>query len=161
MMTANTNASVDSTAGDPGVWRDVEVATPNGVIRFVGRTLGHASSHEDFHTHDEFDENGERRYARPGRRCSGCRWHEVTIYEADEDEGDARYLVVTRGPSIVPGERTFCRATWTDAATEVVELLVIRQGGQPTLPRSSARALAQAADLDDDLLDAYENRPVL
>jgi len=120
----------------------------------LGRMLGRASSVKDGHNHPE-------EYAEKGVRCSACRWFDVSILAVDEDdEAGADYVVYTCGRTIVPGEVDRPRFVWTSSPREVVESLVVRQDGQPKLPVASARALAQAADRDEDLADAYENRLV-
>lgn len=120
--------------------------------------LGHATSqHED---HDD-KAHGPSETARRGTRCSACRWFEVQIFDVSDDEdAGVKYLVYTVGKTIVEGETDRIRFVWTDSEREVVEALVVRQGGMPKLPVASARALAQAARWDDDILDAYDNRAV-
>lgn len=122
--------------------------------------------------------------------CSRCRWFEARILAVDAELTDActcdappdrtidgephvagcgteppraRYLVLTYGRSRVPGETDKRRAAWTDSAFEVVELLVQRdrsRGRQPFLPAASARVLAQAAEHDEDIREAFVNRAV-
>ena len=43
---------------------------------------------------------------------------------------------------------------------EVVEILTVKGQTDPFIPAPSARALAQAADKDDDIQEAYVNRAV-
>lgn len=120
--------------------------------------LGHATSqHED---HDE-NAHGPAETAPRRVRCSACRWFEVQIFDVSrDDDAGVKYLVYTVGKTIVPGETDRVRFVWTDSEREVVEALVVRQGGTPKLPVASARALSQAARWDDDILDAFDNRVV-
>lgn len=152
---------MSAVSGESSHYSDIYVKTANDEFTFSGVTLGHGTSREQWHSHDRHNDDGGDAYAPRGTRCSACRWFEVTIYGVNPDSNEAKYLVVTRGPSIVPGEMTYDRVTWTDSPFEVIELLTIRHAGTPVLPRPSARALAQAATFDDEIRDAYENRAVL
>lgn len=102
------------------------------------------------------------RHAAPGRRCSACRWIEITILRTTDDT----YLVRQVGRTRVPGETTRDRLDETVSPYEVVELLTLRRRDRltnavaPVMPACSARALAQAAARDEAVLDAYENRAV-
>jgi hypothetical protein len=49
----------------------------------------------------------------------------------------------------------------TSSAVALVDLLTVRGKQSPYLPLPSARALAQAADIDDDIFDAFNNRAVI
>lgn len=140
---------------------------PRGPVRIRGAQLGHAVSKTVEHSGHKPDE-----FARPGKRCSACRWFEAYIYRVDKVHHDAlplllpsefteRYAVVTVGFSVVPGERPYIRATFTSSGYEVVELLTIRKSGEePFMPVVSARALSQAAEDDRSIRDAYINRAV-
>lgn len=120
--------------------------------------LGYATSQQDEHD-DRAHGPGET--APRGSRCSACRWFEVQIHDVSDDpESDETYLVYTVGRTIVPGETDRIRFKWTDSPRVVVACLVVRQGGQPKLPVASDLALAQAADLDEDIAAAYDNRAV-
>lgn len=122
--------------------------------RYAAALLGDASSRRDEHTHDRERDP----YVPPGGRCSACRWFEVDIYRTDA----GTYVVHTVGASVVPGERRRSRVTETTSAYEVIELLTVRPyGKEPFITAQSAGALAQAAELDDDVRDAYINRAVV
>lgn len=126
---------------------------------FAGALLAYGSSESgDHRDHPNSD------FAPKGVKCSACRWLEVELYRkfpdsANDDDGQGNtYVVVTRGPSIVPEERDYEKITFTESAYEVVEVLTVRKtrGTQSTfLPPQHARALAQAAAHDDGLKDAY------
>lgn len=124
---------------------------------FTGRVIGAGTSEAADHNHatDYLEpavyNAGERR-----RKCSACRWLETTIYETDT----GGFVVHTIGRSIVPGENDRHRVTSTDSAFEVVEVLTIKGINEPFLPDPSARALAQAAHLNEDVREAYVNRAV-
>jgi hypothetical protein len=122
-----------------------ELPTRDGPLRVLARLLGYNSSRQDDHTH-----TGP--HAERGERCSACRWFEVRIFEVVESEHDAHYLLHTLGGTTVPGEITKCRASWTNSALELVELLTDRFGN---VPYTSRRALAQAGDVDQSLRAAY------
>lgn len=125
----------------------------NGPITFSGRLLGYSSSEVDYHSHD-----GDTPQA--GQRCSKCRWTEVSIYKTSPKSVEARYCVYTVGKSRLHGESDRSKVRWTESPYEVVEILNVRKSGSPSLPGPSARALAQAAEYDDGINDAYHNRVV-
>lgn len=110
------------------------------VFEFEGRRLGHGSS-------DEPDKP---------------RWFEVNVYSRHSPiSGEHEtYVVHTQGKSRVAGETTRARISETTSAYEIVELLTVVNQGRMYIPRQSARALAQAAQWDDDVRDAYVNRAV-
>ena len=149
------------------------------MLRIQGRLLGFASSEADQHQHH--DPEG---FARPGERCSACRWFEVRIFEAQTEQSPgcscgsdgqphepgcgweparARFLVLTYGLSEVPGEVDKRRASWTSSAYEIIEFLTQRgrSDRQAFLPAASARALAQAANWSDEVQQAYIDRAVV
>lgn len=145
----------------------IEQDGPRGQFIFTGQLIGQATSYREEH----FDHAGD--FAQRGERCFACRWFHAQIFEVERvtDEGSKiryptdhkkQYLVVTVGGSIVPSEHQLKRLTFTDSPYDIVEILTIRKSGaNPYLPAVSARALAQAADHNDDIRDAYENRPVI
>jgi hypothetical protein len=149
----------------------IELQREDGTrYRFVGERAASVSSHREAHTH-QFADRERPQYAPRGERCSACRWIEVLIYLVNEwldgadDEGNSgRYLVVTRGMTVVPGEREFRRTVATDSPYEVVELLTVRRNhsgrDDAYIPSSNARALSRAAELDGGIRDAYLNRAV-
>lgn len=104
-------------------------------VDFDGVRLGHGSSND-----------GQR-----------PRWFEVEIYRRSDDD---KFVVVTRGRSRVEGETTRIRVVQTSSAFEVVSLLTVHHKGKTYIPNQSDRALAQAAQWDDDIRDAYVNRAV-
>lgn len=128
-----------------------------GTRTFTGEVLGAATSASDFHTHPGphvppgRDEQGRK------NKCAACRWFEVTIYD---DTTNDEFVLHTVGKTKVPGEIEFARIVSTKSARELVDLAVVR-ANPPYLPAPTSRALAQAADLDDDIRDAYDNRAVL
>lgn len=126
------------------------------------------------------------RYVHPGERCSACRWFEVRIFlveceyaddctcdAADDDVNGAhrddcgeipargKYLVLTYGLTIVPGETHKRRAAWTSSPYEIIEILTQRNGGKAFLPATSAQVIAQAAACDHGIETAYVNRAVV
>ncbi len=142
----------------------LELATPQGVVVVRGYVLGQSSSQRDQHNHppgvQPLDEGGRR-------RCAACRWLETLIIE-ELDESKPRYVIHTVGRSVVPGESDRPRLVRTDSASEVVETLHVSRrrlagdGPEETfIPRPSLLALAQAADSDVDLRDAYRARRVV
>ena len=161
-MTANT-ATPRENVSPPLTYR---LAVPSGAEDVTGYLLGYASSQRIQHTHrGDYaavldDVTGRREH------CGACRWFEVRIIREVTlpdvgRRGRFNYVVHTQGSSAIPGDKTYCRLVRTKSALEVIELLTIRrQGGTPSLPGHSARAITQAADRDDDLYDAWINRAV-
>lgn len=118
-----------------------------------GYLAGSATSARDQHSHDLRRD----RYSPRGVRCSACRWFTVDLYLVR----GGGYVVHTVGGTIVPGERRLSRVTETRSAFAVVEALTVRQPNQePYLTPQALRALAEAAELDEGLLEAYVNRAV-
>lgn len=135
------------------------VTGPRGPITFTGTLLGESDSHQDGHFHTGTD------YARKGERCYACRWSEYRIFRVTELSSEldhaGRYLVVSLGQTIVPGEEVFRRVSTTDSPTEVIELLTTRKfGQQPVITSAAARLLARVSDLDPDIQEAWDNRVV-
>ena len=119
---------------------------------FAGVLLAEGSSQADQHR-----DHPDSATAPKGVKCSKCRWLEVEIYRRI-DETPNVYVVVTRGPSIVPGERDYEKIAFTESEYEVAEFLTVRKtrGAQSTfMPPQHARALAQAAAHDPKLREVY------
>lgn len=136
-------------------------------LEFHGAIIGSATSERDDHRGHPGTE-----YAPRNVKCSACRWLEVTIYlrrNGDPSTNDAPtydYVIHTLGASDVPGEIDFVRLWETSSAFEVVELLTVRRNRAPGntetfIPVQHARALAQAASIDDEIREAYVNRAVV
>lgn len=126
------------------------VLTPTDMVAFTGEEIGNASSKYETHNHDVVAG------PLPGQRCSACRWQEVRLFQRH----DGWFCVYTVGRSVVPGEKDFIKYRTTQSAFEVIELLTVRNGKNTFLPVPAARALAQAAQKNDDIRDAYINRAV-
>lgn len=131
-------------------------------VTFRGRRLSTANSRQERHEHRTHDLDDRFIFAPKGWRCGACRWFEVTIYAVDgsvalDAPPNAVYMVHTVGRSIVPDEIDLARTAWADTADKVIELLVQKRHGRPILPESSAIAIEDAADLDDDLNRAYDH----
>jgi hypothetical protein len=133
------------------------------VHQFTGALLGHGTSHRDHHNHYP------RRFAQRGEKCSACRWFEVAIYRRTTAHDDPTgvtlghdYVIHTVGWSVIPGEQRLSRVQFTSSAFEIIEMLTVRhQDKEPFIAVQSARALAQAAGVDQAVRDAYINRAVV
>lgn len=128
-------------------------------VRFTGTLIGSGTTQRDEHSHSL------NRSAEKGERCFACRWYEAYIYTVDTLPDyyptNQRFMVATVGGTAVDGERTYYRAHATSSGFEVVELLTIRkEGKRPYMSTSAARALAQAAEEDDVIREAFVNRAV-
>lgn len=126
------------------------IPTADGDVEVPGELLGLANSSRLEHNH-------ATDYVRPGDRCSTCRYTEVRLFR------DAtHYILVTLGMTIVPGETIIHRIRRLTSPFEVLEVLTVRKPGrEPFLPKSAALTLAQAADLDEGISEAYINRAVV
>lgn len=121
---------------------------------FPGKLIGYSTSesanHRDHPTTD---------YAPQKVKCSACRWLEVELYIKYSQDDDAPiYVVVTRGPSMVPGETDYEKITFTESPWEIVEVLTVRKprsAGGNFMPPQHARALAQAANVDARIKEVY------
>jgi hypothetical protein len=139
------------------------LTTPTGDHTFIGRVIGAGTSEAAHHSHAgdylaAATQNNSATGAQPRRlKCSACRWLETTLYRTE----DKKYVIHTVGRSIVPGEIDYIRVTFTTSAYEMVEILTVKSAREPYIPDPSARALAQAAELYDDVQEAYVNRAVV
>lgn len=141
---------------------DVQV-TDLETVGFYGELLGSTESHQLEHFHEA------GRHARKNERCYACRWSEYRIYRVDEwaepitpINGTERYVVVSYGVTVVPGERTFRRVDATSSPAEVVQLLTTRKYGQPPrITSAAAKLLARVSDLDEKIQEAWDSRAVL
>jgi len=104
-------------------------------VEIVARRLGHGTSY----------------------RAGKLRWFEVDIYRT----ADGEFIAHTRGMTVVTDETTFTRILRTRSAFEIVDALIVNHGNKIYLPQQSTRALAQAAQWDDDCLEAYREAPTI
>lgn len=126
-------------------------------VTLRGRLLGYGSSRRDYHNHEM--PRPAALLTNDGRpwKCSGCRWFEVRIYHLD----DGSYALHTVGMSSLDGEKPLPRLQFTESAYEVIEMLTDKRGPVARIPEASARCLAQAANVDDKMNEAYINRAVV
>jgi hypothetical protein len=126
---------------------------------FEGVTLGASTSQRGFHNHEEdflpavmhsLESNARR------RKCSACRWFEVRIFRTD----GGKFVAHTVGRSIVPGETDYSKVIFTDSATDLIDKLTVRGVAEPFLPAPALRALEQAADKDEKINQALDDREV-
>lgn len=173
------DGQVDPTTGlqMPNQQNYLLLARDEDEFEIHGRLIGFASSERDIHSHGPNHD-----FVPPGTRCAACRWFEVRIFtvkyeltddcscEPDGDEHDmlcgaaaprGQYLVLTYGRTVVPGETNKRRAEWVNSPYEIVELLTQHGTSGAFLPKTSARAIAQAAAFDHGIRDAYLNRAVV
>lgn len=146
--------------GKHGDWRLPLRHTTDDTELFYGQFLGFGSSHRETHINHEGTE-----FAPRGTPCSGCRWFESRIFRG-ADTG--QYLLYTIGESIVDDEEPRYRANWVISPYEVIDLLTTfrpaeQAGGQrqQSLSYAARRALAQAANFDEKMRDAYEGRTAI
>ena len=133
-------------------YRPVElVGRDGGTIKITAAALlGSDTSRRAEHNHNED-------YQRRGARCSACRWFSVYLYVTRDGE----YVVHTVGDTVVPSEKRLSRVTRTGSPFAVIEALTVRRPNEePYLTPQSQRALAEAAELDEGIREAYINRAV-
>lgn len=125
--------------------------------RWTGTFLGMGTSFKTDHMHHD-----DKPFAGHGQGCSRCRWIEIRLFREQEAGGFARYLVVRRGVSVVPGETDRITCTEVDGPFQAVETVTSRpeDGTVPFMIRPAAFMLAQAAQHDTGIRDAYVNRAV-
>lgn len=102
-------------------------------------------------------------YATTALRCAGCRWFETRVFRLDDYDssrlGGSRYVLHYVGRTIVPGEVDLPRHELVISGHEVVEAYTVRKHNErPFITKPGARVLAQAANHDPDIEDAYINR---
>lgn len=127
----------------------VRVGHDGAVAR--GIILGYGTSFEESH-------RDHAPGTLPTRRCSGCRWTDVTIMWAQpHDPTDDcplapwQYCVIVRGRSELPGETQRVRTTWTPDAHLVLDALNVPI---PKHLRVTGRERSVAGPHEEALLDA-------
>lgn len=136
---------------------EITIKLTTGTDTFRGELLGEGSSHQPDHNHStDYVASGKDPMTGRNNRCQACRWQEAYIYY---DDGVQRYVVYTRGATIIPGERTYETFNRTESAMGVRELLTVRKPEGPYMPKPAKMALAAAAELDDDLREVYDTLP--
>lgn len=83
------------------------------------------------------------------------RWFEVYIYRNQS----GTYILYTVGQSRLEDERPLIRLITTPSGFEVADRLIVSHAGRVYVPSQSQRALASAAQWDDDLLEAMRELP--
>lgn len=110
--------------------------------------LGHHSSKRSEHyKHPNFE------FAPHGTRCSACRWFEVALFRTETD-----YVLWSCGHTIIPTENDRITIQRTPNEYRILEHMTVRKGETVFLPAPSAHVLADAAKVDEGILDAYVNR---
>lgn len=127
-------------------------------ISFAGVLLAVSTTRRPVHTCDPEVEITPRSV-----RCSACRWFETRIFRLVDHDAQVlqgmRYALHYVGRSIVPGEVDLPRYELVSGGHGVVEAYIVRKEGQaPFITKPGARVLAQAAQSDPDIEDAYINR---
>lgn len=131
----------------------LNVVTDRGAREVRGTLLGKSSSRVDSHNHPE----GEN--CPPYRRCSACRWTEITVLR----RGDGQYVLVNEGLSRVSGEVAYARVSVAASAEDAVQRLYrVNQRGrdplEPFLPQVARKALLHASDADPDIRESMRSR---
>jgi len=130
------------------------VPTPDSTafVTFEGTFLGFGTTRKPTHLrhHGAFADPAL------GEKCNACRWSEIRIFYSKEDD---IYLIHLSGISVASGESNRYRIERAVSALEVIEILTTnRQGEAARLSAPASRALAQAAEFDEDLREAYGER---
>src|SRR4051812_30422214 len=138
--------------GKTGTWT---ITDQDGVsLEVTGDLLGLGSSSRPRHQN-----HPDTEFAPKGVHCSTCRWTEIRIFGTDPADGKALapYLVVKAGVSVIPAEQTYVEWDWIYSGHEVLAKLATRKGPDTYLTQPASRALAQAAEYDGGMRDAYIN----
>lgn len=136
----------------------ITIKLATGTETFQGELLGEGSSHQPDHNHStDYVASGKDPRTNRNIRCQACRWQEAYIY--DDTDNDV-FVVYTRGATIIPGERVYENFNRTESAMGVRELLTVRKDSGVFMPAPAKMALAEAADVDDDLRHVYDTLPV-
>jgi hypothetical protein len=90
-------------------------------------------------------------------RSDKSRWFEVAIYIGV----DGTFILHTAGLSTVADEKPRYRLVVTQSAFEVVDRLIVHHDDKIYIPSQSMRALAAAAQWNDDLLEAFREVPTM
>ena len=155
-MTSPTPLPDWKSVGKEGTWT---ITNQHGdKITITGALLGIGSSFRPRHQNHPGSE-----FAPPRTHCSTCRWTEIRIFAVDEAEGEeaqGHYLIVKRGASVIPGEKDLIEWDWQITGHEVLNSLTTRRGTDAFLTAPSSRALAQAAEFDPGVQDAWTKRAV-
>ena len=143
---ANTLPEPDD-AGLHGTW---EVTDRNGTAAVIDADfLGFGSSYRPSHNHVYPP------FAKKGYHCSTCRWYETRIFQEGTRDEDGRYVIITQGPSVVPGEVTFITFGYAADVPELLEVLTLQPDGSHKVIPPVARALEMAAEYSDRINDVY------
>ena len=110
---------------------------PNGArfLTFDGDLLGQADS----------------RTAPSSTNYDRTRWFECAVYRTEE----GNYVFHTTGRSTRAGEQDRTRAVHCLTAEALIEAAKVDRNGILFIPHTTKHALSQAAELDEDLSDAY------
>lgn len=135
------------------------LSTKTGELTFTGRELGYGTSKTVVHTNHGGYEYVSEVPGTDRAKCSACRWNVVRIYLRTGPERG--YVAYTEGVSRCPGEVTYSRIIEARGGVELVDALTVRsKRGEAFLPRPASQALAQAAEDDDSVYDAFNDRRV-
>jgi hypothetical protein len=130
------------------------VSTDLGNVLVQGTLLAQTSSRQFSHRHPET-------HAKPGDRCSACRWTRITIVRDENPEVARNYAVVSEGFSLVPGERVISKVERTSSPLWVIECLYRRNKEREKYLSIVARnALLMSCEYDQKLADECEKRGI-
>lgn len=118
-----------------------------------GHPLGTASSRAEGHNH------GPNEISPRYRRCSACRWTEITVVL----RGDGRYALISEGLTSVEGEVPYARVSVAANAEDAVRRLHRHDRRTPDpeeffLPRVARNALLDAARYDESIAESMRGR---
>lgn len=141
------------------------LSTREETLEFQGVRIGYGNSKTFLHTnHPGFAFASEV----PGTgkiKCSACRYNVVTLFRVSRTDPlfeRARYIAFTEGVSVCPGEVDYYRIVRSTGAVALVDALTVRsRSGDSFLPRPASQALAEAAEDDDAIYDAFNDRAVV
>lgn len=134
----------------------LNVVTDQGAREVRGTLLGKASSRVEVHNHPPTES------CPPYRRCSACRWTEITVLRRE----DGQYVLVNEGLSQVEGEVAYARVSVATSAEAAVQRLYrVNQRGrdplEPFLPQVARKALLSASGSDPGIEESMRSRGFL
>lgn len=141
------------------------LSTRDETLEFTGVRIGYGTSHGAMHTNHPGFAFASGVPGADKVKCSACRWNVVTLYRVSRNDAlhtSSRYIAFTEGVSICPGEIDYHRIVRANGGVELVDALTVRsRRGDAFLPRPASQALAQAAEDDDHIWDAFSDRAVV
>lgn len=136
---------------EPGAHGTWKVTDRNGTTaEFEADFLGFGTSFRPSHNH-VFPPHAPK-----GAHCSTCRWSETWIFQEGHNDPSGRYVVISFGPSVVPGEVNFITFGYADNVRELFEVLTLQPNGKHVLTPPVTRALDTASAYSEEIDEMFK-----